>query len=101
MTWTAAEDAVTERSDFHRYVVWFADPTRLGSDEDREWPACFVVVSPTAARAKAWADDLSRAYAARNGLRMIRSGFDPEPWPAGSVPCVRVDSTVVDEDLGW
>lgn len=82
-------------------VVWFRDPALPDDDEDKEWPACFVVTAPTEERAIAWAAEVSADFARRSALERIRVSVDVAPWPPGSTPRVRADSPVSDEDIGW
>jgi len=85
----------------YQYVVWFRNPARSESDEDYEWPACFLVAAESETEACRWADSVARDYASRSGQLFLQSFLDSDPWPSGSVRRIVAGSHVRDSDIGW
>jgi hypothetical protein len=85
------------------YTAWFRNLTLPTTDQDYEWPACFVVEAPTSAEAQAWADHLARAYATRRQTEEFlwsdierATGTDD-----ASLPVVPVGREPTDAEIGW
>jgi hypothetical protein len=48
------------------YTVWFRDKSAAIEDQDREWPACFVIKAESSSDAKSWGDHLAKNYCIRH-----------------------------------
>lgn len=83
------------------YVVWFRNETLDPDDEDYEWPAVFVVVSPSAATAKEWGDVLASSYASRTEETFLWSSAEPVAEPHPKSPIVQYGESATDDFIGW
>ena len=85
----------------YQYVAWFRNRLALPDDQDREWPACFVVTAENELEALAWGDHLARDYSSRNAdEEFLRSYLDSHAWPDAE-PRVMAGEFVPDEVIGW
>ncbi|MEQ9491581.1 MAG: hypothetical protein RIM72_21580 [Alphaproteobacteria bacterium] len=87
------------------YTAWFENPALPVDDQDRTWPACFVVIASDSESAIEWADGLADDYAARNGSEVfLRSTVEPADSASGDIatlPVFSVGEDAIDEAIGW
>lgn len=98
------------------YVAWFEDTQSPVDDQEREWPAVFIVVAPDAGAAQTWGDELAtNGPGARPGERFLWSSAEPHVCTdavvpgghhacanySGTFPVVRVGEAATDEHIGW
>lgn len=85
------------------YVAWFEDPRMPENDEDREWPAVFIVVAPSRDAAHEWGDHLARGRAERAKELFLRSSVEPHLCHRDQhdLPTVTHGSEASDELIGW
>ena len=87
------------------YTVWFQDPRLPPGDQDREWPACFVVDGSSAASALAWGDRLAARHARSSGEQQLKSAveaLDTSDLPGvNALPIIMEGESPPDEVIGW
>jgi hypothetical protein len=85
------------------YTSWFRDDSLLPSDEDHEWPCCFLIAADTEADALTWGDHLAAGYCGRSPqCAFLRSHLEPaSPGDLASVLRVAVGVKVSDDVIGW
>jgi hypothetical protein len=84
------------------YTAWFLDRTAAPDDEDREWPACFIVDAPDENQALQWGDQLASDFSARRGTeQFLTSSIEAPSDGSGSLPIVPFGSMATDEEIGW
>ncbi|HEV7919540.1 MAG TPA: hypothetical protein VGR02_01990 [Thermoanaerobaculia bacterium] len=84
------------------YTAWFRDLTAEPDDEDREWPACFIVEASDGAQAQAWGDQLAQAFSARRRTEQyLESQIEPSADEDASLPIVSVGCLADDSEIGW
>ena len=83
------------------YTVWFENPRMEIGDQDREWPACMIIIGESAEDAHRWGDHLSRSYALRREEKFLSSGVESVRGEEPSLPRVRVGVEESDEVIGW
>lgn len=84
------------------YTAWFRDHCASPEDEDFEWPACLVVVSPTEAGAKTWGDHLAHSFSQRRGVvEFLGSAIEPAPDNCSDLVVVKDGCEVSDAEIGW
>lgn len=87
------------------YTVWFRDVSAAVDDQDREWPACFVVEADQGESARQWGDHLARNYALSRGCDFISSEAeltDRSDLPGiEKLPLVQYGAEASDDEIGW
>lgn len=87
------------------YTVWFEDPSLPLNDQDREWPACFVIEAADAQEALAWGDHLASSYSSRSRQPFLSSSvepFDSADLPGKeTLPSIAAGSGAADSEIGW
>lgn len=84
------------------YTAWFRDRCASADDQDIEWPACFVVLAPTTAEAKAWGDHLAQSFSQRSGVEeFLHSNVEHAGSNADHLPVVSVGYEASDGEIGW
>lgn len=86
------------------YTVWFRDELAAADDQDREWPACFVVEARNASEAHAWGDHLARRFGSRRPSEtFLHSEIEAQEAAGASsqLPVVAVGYEATDAEIGW
>jgi hypothetical protein len=85
------------------FTVWFRDELAADDDQDREWPACFVIDASSAQDALAWGNHLARSFSARRESEsFLRSGVEERIEPAqDTLPLVVAGHEAGDGEIGW
>jgi len=86
------------------YTAWFRDELAVADDEDREWPACFVIEAPNAAEARTWGDHLAQAFSRRRGTETFVQSEVALQDTAGALaklPTIPVGHEATDAEIGW
>ncbi|HEY3545333.1 MAG TPA: hypothetical protein VGK17_04485 [Propionicimonas sp.] len=87
------------------YTAWLTDPQLPPDDEDREWPACFIVVAADQESARQRGDHLAREYATSSGQVFTRSAVEAVSPGADAevdrLPVIRQGEEAPDEQVGW
>ena len=84
------------------YTAWFQDQLAQPADQDREWPACFVVEADTAEEARRCGNHLSLSFSRRRVTeKFLRSSVEVVSQNLGALPLVLDGQEVSDEEVGW
>ena len=85
------------------YTACFRDELAADDDQDREWPACFVIGAPSAQEAHAWGDHLARSFSARRESEIFLSSEVEEHTESehGKLPFIVVGHEASDAEIGW
>ncbi len=93
--------ALPANLDRHVFTVWFSDDSEEIEDEDREWPAVFVIVAESERRAREWGTILATDYAERRDLKIISTDVVGATSSSLTLPAVRFGEQPTDELIGW
>ena len=89
----------------YMYTAWLCNPRLPTEDQDREWPACFLVVAVDGASAQRWGDFLALRWASRHGEQFLWSKAEPVAQPVSDelqrLPIVPDGREATDEEIGW
>lgn len=88
------------------YSGWFENNKAEDNDEDKQWVACFQIISEKIELAREWGDFLSSNYSKRNpDERFISSIVEPSEnyneSDLSKLPTVRYGEIVDDNFIGW
>ena len=83
------------------YTAWFRDDDALEDDQDREWPACFMIEAADEGRALAWGDHLAGGFAGRRPKHFLQSHVETPEADASSLPVVEDGEEAGDQTIGW
>jgi hypothetical protein len=87
------------------YTAWFRDTRMAPSDQDYEWPACFLIEAATPHAALSWGDRLARGFSQRRITEVyLKSSVEDESdvqWDLSTLPVIQVGYEASDEEIGW
>lgn len=89
----------------YMYTAWLCNPRLPTEDQDREWPACFLVDAVDGASAQRWGDFFALRWASRHGEPFLWSKAELVAQPVSDelqrLPIVPDGREATDEEIGW
>lgn len=87
------------------YTAWFRDPHAKETNQDYEWPACFIIEAKTYEDAHSWEDFLSLIRETRLPSAVFLTSYieksDQSEVIDLNVPFVTYGERVSDDKIGW